>query len=148
MSSRKGKGISSSSKGKDISQFPQKFIQDGIVFANRHTAWMWNLGLNNRAINPEREVDLEDIDDTGVNNFLGDRGWENLFTSLGEVYPFHVRQFFANMAHSNLADRSFFTLVDDIEIEVTPKVVSDILGIPLVQGAQGNLIKLKLESLG
>ena len=71
MSSRKGKGISNSSstKGKASSKFPDKFIQDGIVFANRNKAWIWDLGLKNRDINPEREVDLEDIDETGVNNF-------------------------------------------------------------------------------
>ena len=104
------------------------------LFINDKVRDEWLQGLHNKNLIIERGVNLSEFEKVGVSQIISSRNWWPLMCLENvKVYPNLARLFIANIFERGYFHSCFTTMMKGKKFEITPKVVSLALGIPLVK---------------
>ena len=89
--------------------------------------------MANRPISRAKYFDFESLKTKGwnLNEFTDPQGWSSFVSTQCQTFPDLVKEFYANMTVKELSEEKFLeSTVKGVRIQVSQKILSDILNIP------------------
>ncbi|RVW89598.1 hypothetical protein CK203_036446 [Vitis vinifera] len=108
--------------GIPFNAFPAKFCRDQYTKVYRQ-----------RSLVLERKLHLESFLDTPIPDLFVELGWLPLANFTGSACAPIVRMFYSNIIEHDLDESYLQSSLFGIVVKVTPKIIAEVLGIPLVQ---------------